>query len=154
MTDREHPVRCRPAHHPHVIMPDHIHLFCGPGRIPMPSLRQWVEFWKSRVAAQFQKGKMDATEGVPPGGGMRIGGGPASVRAGSGTNPDGTVLVQPSGRKETKLWQRDFWDTQIRSRMHYDEKWSYVRMNPMRKGLVQVPDHWPFQGEVYPLAWR
>ena len=34
----------------YVIMPDHVHLFCSPGRIPMPGLRQWVEFWKSQIA--------------------------------------------------------------------------------------------------------
>ena len=166
----------------YVVMPDHVHLFCAPGRIPMPGLRQWVEFWKSRIARwvplvsgrpiYLSAGRADATEGVPPKGNAEwIYGGPASVRAGIG-NPDETELVPPEGRKpisldategvppeggepkKFKLWQRDFWDTQMRSREHYDEKWSYVRMNPVRQGLVQTPDDWPFHGEVFPLAWR
>ena len=39
-------------------------------------------------------------------------------------------------------------------RTHYDEKWSYVRMNPVRRGLAYASEEWPFQGEVFPLAWR
>ena len=81
-------------------------------------------------------------------------GGPTSVSALSGKNPDGVEAVPPGGRTIRKLWQRDFWDTQMRSPAHYDEKWAYVQMNPVRQGLVGVPDDWPFQGEVFPLAWR
>ena len=184
MNDREHPDRRRPAHHPpierfnepvivlatvctqnrkpalacdavhricrevwqaadfwhagrYVIMPDHIHLFCAPGRIPMPGMRQWVEFWKSQIARRCSD----------------VSGEPTTVAAISDKNPDDTEVVPP-GRKRFKLWQRDFWDTQMRFRAHYDEKWAYVRMNPVRQGLVGVPDEWPFQGEVFPLAWR
>ncbi|NCD23459.1 MAG: hypothetical protein EOL90_11050 [Spartobacteria bacterium] len=121
----------------YVIMPDHIHLFCAPGRIPMPSMRQWVEFWKSQIARHFPS----------------ILGGPTSVSAVSVSNPDGTEPVPPEGRETHKLWQRDYWDTQMRSRAHYDEKWVYVRINPVRQGLAGTPDEWPFQGEVFPLAW-
>jgi REP element-mobilizing transposase RayT len=52
-----------------------------------------------------------------------------------------------------KLWQRDFWDTQMRSREHYQEKLSYVRMNPVRKELVVRPEDWPYRGQVFPVAW-
>ncbi len=41
----------------------------------------------------------------------------------------------------------------MRDRKHYDEKLSYVRMNPVRKGLVQNPPDWPFQGEIHPIIW-
>ncbi len=163
----------------YVIMPDHIHLFCAPGRIPMPNLRQWVEFWKSQIARRVslisggptsasavpenpdgaeavppENRSLDGVEPVPPDGGMRIRGGSAFTRAGSGAKPDDTEVVPSGSRKPVKLWQRDFWDTQIRSRTHYDEKWSYVRMNPVRQGLAQIPDEWLFQGEVFPLVWR
>ncbi|MDD4341903.1 MAG: hypothetical protein PHO14_06680, partial [Kiritimatiellae bacterium] len=163
----------------YVLMPDHIHLFCAPGRIPMPNLRQWVAFWKSQVARRFSmmsggpissprrtsvtaipetpvsggptsvsalSGKTDGVEPVPPGGPNPDGVEPVPPE---GPNPDGVEPVPPGG----KLWQRDFWDTQMRSRTHYDEKWSYVQMNPVRKGLAQTPGDWPFQGEVFPLAW-
>ena len=67
---------------------------------------------------------------------------------------DGVEPVPPGTRKSFKLWQRDFWDTQMRAREHYDEKWSYVRMNPVRKGMAGAPEEWLYQGEIHPLAWR
>jgi putative transposase len=52
------------------------------------------------------------------------------------------------------IWQRDFWDRQIRRSESYDEKWEYVRNNPCRHGFVQRPEDWPFQGELNVLEWR
>lgn len=50
-------------------------------------------------------------------------------------------------------WQSDCWDTQVRSGTHYAEKWEYVRNNPMRAGLVNTPEDWPWQGEINVLRW-
>ena len=54
-------------------------------------------------------------------------------------------------RQEHPVWQLDFWDTQLRRATHYDEKWDYVRQNPVRAGLVTEPEEWPYQGELYEL---
>jgi putative transposase len=35
----------------------------------------------------------------------------------------------------------------------YSEKWNYVRMNPVRAGLVSHPDQWPYQGILNELPW-
>jgi putative transposase len=51
------------------------------------------------------------------------------------------------------LWQRDCWDTQLRSHESYSEKWEYVRNNPVRAGLVAATDDWPYQGTVHHLPW-
>ena len=51
------------------------------------------------------------------------------------------------------LWQRDFWDTQLRSATSYGEKLDYVRWNPVRRGLVKHPDAWPYLGEMNDLPW-
>jgi putative transposase len=51
------------------------------------------------------------------------------------------------------FWQRSFWDTQMRNAEHYAEKLSYVRMNPVRKGLVAKAECWPYQGRVFELRW-
>jgi putative transposase len=40
----------------YVIMPDHLHLFCGPATNPPESLRLWVAFWK-RLAALAAGGR-------------------------------------------------------------------------------------------------
>jgi len=50
-------------------------------------------------------------------------------------------------------WLRDVWDTQMRSRRHYDEKWAYVQMNPVRAGLRSRADEWPYRGSVWPDEW-
>ncbi len=54
---------------------------------------------------------------------------------------------------EHPIWQLDFWDTQLRSVRHYGEKWTYVRENPVRAGLVRTSDEWPWQGECHELRW-
>src|SRR2546427_11125825 len=54
---------------------------------------------------------------------------------------------------EQPIWQRDFWDTQLRRSENYDSKWQYVLDNPVRAALVQHADEWPFQGELNLLPW-
>ena len=53
----------------------------------------------------------------------------------------------------TDAWQRDYWDTRLRREEHYADKWEYVRQNPVRRGLVQRPEDWPFQGTLNVLRW-
>jgi REP element-mobilizing transposase RayT len=54
---------------------------------------------------------------------------------------------------EQPIWQRDFWDTQLRRNESYEEKWEYMRMNPVRRALVNNPDDWPFAGRIHDLSW-
>jgi putative transposase len=48
-------------------------------------------------------------------------------------------------------WQEGFFDHLIRHGESYAEKWEYVRLNPVRVGLVQDPEVWPWQGEIVRL---
>jgi len=48
-------------------------------------------------------------------------------------------------------WQKGFFDHILRSDNSYNDKWEYVRQNPIRAGLVTRPEDWEFQGEIYPL---
>ena len=63
------------------------------------------------------------------------------------------------GLVSAQLWPHEWkwlpgcWDTQMRSEAHYREKMSYVRLNPVRKGLVLEPDDWPYQGTVSTIRW-
>ncbi|MDP2990311.1 MAG: hypothetical protein Q8O57_07080 [Kiritimatiellota bacterium] len=41
-------------------------------------------------------------------------------------------------------WQSDFFEHRLRNDKEYEEKAHYVRMNPVRKGLVQTTEEWPF----------
>jgi len=51
----------------------------------------------------------------------------------------------------TPVWQEEFFDHVLRSFESYDQKWNYVRDNPVRAGLVTHADDWPWQGEVEEL---
>jgi putative transposase len=60
----------------------------------------------------------------------------ASVRVGGG------ILV----------WQRDFWDTTIRTQAMFADKITYIKNNPIRRGLAQSETGWLFQGEMHRIA--
>lgn len=54
---------------------------------------------------------------------------------------------------DTGAWQRSSWHHRLRVSESYSEKWDYVRANPMRAGLVESSDAWPYQGEISELRW-
>ena len=41
----------------------------------------------------------------------------------------------------------------LRNRIEYEEKLTYVHENPLRKQLVSRPDDWPYQGRTHDLWW-
>ncbi len=45
-------------------------------------------------------------------------------------------------------WQPGFFDHLVRNSESYGDKWEYVRDNPMRRGLVEKVEDWPYQGEI------
>jgi putative transposase len=57
------------------------------------------------------------------------------------------------GNGADQVWQRHHWDRQRRRGQSYDEKWEYVRNNPVRHGYVNDPDDWSYQGELCELRW-
>jgi hypothetical protein len=44
--------------------------------------------------------------------------------------------------------RRGFFDHLLRSDESYAEKWNYVRENPVRAGLAQSGEDWPYAGEI------
>lgn len=61
------------------------------------------------------------------------------------------LTTQASG---AKLWQKNFWDTQLRRHENYAAKWEYVSQNPVRAGLVARAEDWEYRGELNLLLWR
>jgi putative transposase len=51
-------------------------------------------------------------------------------------------------------WQKTFFDHVLRSASSYSEKWSYVRENPVRAGLVRKTEEWPFMCEVFRVEYH
>ena len=41
-------------------------------------------------------------------------------------------------------WQADFFDHRLRNTESYVEKAHYIRMNPVRAGLIDTPEQWPY----------
>jgi putative transposase len=64
-----------------------------------------------------------------------------------------TVARSWPNRDEVPIWQRHFWDTQLRQSESYYLKWDYVCENPVRAGLATRSDEWPYQGELNVLRW-
>ena len=50
-------------------------------------------------------------------------------------------------------WQEGFFDHVLRSAESYAQKWEYVRMNPVRAGLCEKPEQWPYQGEIVRISF-
>ena len=57
-------------------------------------------------------------------------------------------------RNQTPIWQRDYWDRQLRRHESYADKWNYVVNNPVRHGYVAHAEDWRFQGELNILSWH
>ncbi|NLO73108.1 MAG: transposase [candidate division WS1 bacterium] len=49
---------------------------------------------------------------------------------------------------EGRLWQHEFHDHLLRSAESYGQKWHYVLLNPVRRGLCSQPEEWPYQGQI------
>jgi len=58
------------------------------------------------------------------------------------------------GRRRRVALADGLLDSQLRRRENYEAKWDYVCNNPVRAGLVQDGNRWPFQGEMNELRWR
>jgi putative transposase len=56
--------------------------------------------------------------------------------------------VALSRSKLCGFWQPGAFDHLLRSTESYQQKWEYVWQNPVRAGLVQRPEDWPYQGEI------
>ena len=58
------------------------------------------------------------------------------------------VVVRTWKAYQTKslaiVWQAGFFDHRLRSNESEEEKTNYVRMNPVRAGLVMKPEEWPY----------
>ena len=64
------------------------------------------------------------------------------------------VLKQKTSRKlkekgELRFWQRRYYDFTIHSEFKNVEKLRYMHRNPVRRGLVERPEEWPWSSFVH-----
>jgi len=53
-----------------------------------------------------------------------------------------------TGRQELWRWQTGFFDHVLRNDESESEKWNYVLMNPVRAGLAERPEDWPYGSQI------
>jgi putative transposase len=61
---------------------------------------------------------------------------------------------------EQAIWQRRFWEHQIRNEADFSQHVDYIHYNPVKHGLVPAPKDWPYssfqryvKAGVYPVDW-
>lgn len=73
---------------------------------------------------------------------------------------DDWMTASKRKRKESTLWQRRFWEHQIRDEQDYERHLDYIHFNPVNHGLVESVVDWPYStfhrfvtNEVYQENW-
>jgi putative transposase len=62
------------------------------------------------------------------------------------------IYTQPNGKMTRQFWQRGGgYDRNLRSIPDVHEKIQYIHANPVRRGLVEKPEDWPWSSY---RAWR
>ena len=62
-----------------------------------------------------------------------------------------SLRLKALSQTEAYYWQPGFFDHILRHAENYREKWEYVAQNPVRAGLVEQAEDWPYQGEIVRL---
>ena len=62
--------------------------------------------------------------------------------------------------RESTIWQRRFWEHQIRNDADFERHFHYIHYNPVKHGLVERVRDWPYstfhifvQEGLYPADW-
>ncbi len=125
----------------YVVMPDHVHFFCAPERDAKP-LSDFIGAWKRWTSRRINKL-------LGPGTASPATTGRASPATRGTAGTAGAASPATTARRGSlRLWQPEFFDHLIRSDESYDQKWDYVRNNPVRAGLAGQAEDWRFAGEL------
>ena len=72
----------------------------------------------------------------------------------------GRVSISRERKGEQAVWQRRFWEHQIRDERDFVRHVEYIHYNPVKHGLVKAPREWPYssfhryvQKGIYDAAW-
>lgn len=140
-------------------MPDHLHLIAHQGHDAI-RLGQWIKAVKAVVGGLMPKQERPVGAPALQGNGSiedaaaagRIAppdsaGQPSLSRVGprSGSSPPHELARIPHDWR----WQEGYHDHKFRTPESEARKWEYVCLNPVRYGLAQHPEDWPFGGEIF-----
>ena len=69
-------------------------------------------------------------------------------------------LASRRHKGEKAIWQRRFWEHQIRDEADWQQHIDYIHYNPVKHGLVNQPGDWPYSSfhryvaqHIYPADW-
>jgi putative transposase len=72
----------------------------------------------------------------------------------------GQVSASRQRKQEKAVWQRRFWEHQIRDEDDYLQHVEYIHYNPVKHGLVNAPIDWEYssfqryvEADLYPADW-
>ena len=140
-----------------VLMPDHLHLIAHMGHNAVP-LGQWIKALKAVVGGLKPREEPGAESGdsaykakpVTHAGRVPSHGVPTPRPDDVGRLPSTGALPHEFTRIKRKWrWQNGFHDHKFRTPESEARKWEYICLNPVRCGLVQRPEEWPFGGEIF-----
>jgi putative transposase len=70
------------------------------------------------------------------------------------------LTASKRSHRESTIWQRRYWEHQIRDDRDFARHMDYVHYNPVKHGLCECVERWPFSTflryvakGVYPLDW-
>jgi REP element-mobilizing transposase RayT len=132
-----------------VVMPDHIHLIAHQGH-DVVRLGQWIKALKAVVGGlkprEDRPVRAPGLQGITPYTTRHadVGRVPSHGVPSTGAHPHEFTRIKRAWR-----WQDGFHDHKFRTPESESRKWEYVCLNPVRAGLVQRPEEWPFGGEIF-----
>jgi len=116
-----------------VVLPDHLHCVW---RLPANDA-DFSTRWGA-IKARFTRSVRD---------GCRVGFNPTAAKeAGHAVGWNPTLHRSPSKvrKGDSGIWQRRFWEHHIRDRADWEAHVKYCWTNPVKHGLVERPEDWPF----------
>ncbi|MEZ5730731.1 MAG: transposase [Paracoccaceae bacterium] len=120
-----------------VVLPDHMHcVWTLPERDADFSVR--MAAIKARFSRDIRRSGFTPT--LPP----RNGYGANAGRVRRGGAYEERVGVNPDLRGEAPIWQKRFWEHHIRDEADYQAHVRYCWINPVKHGLVERPEDWPY----------
>jgi putative transposase len=113
--------------HGYVIMPEHFHLLMTEPELGDPSVVMKV--LKERFTRKLRTKR--GTEGAPLIASFAMSGRP---------HPDATSGIPHP--EPAPIWQKRFYDFNVRTEQMQIEKLRYIHRNPVKRGLVDCPEQW------------
>jgi len=140
-----------------VVMPNHVHVLFQPihGWTVAKIVASWKKFTARRIcdfrrAKQANNGNADRNADLPIGksneSDKSANAAIADLQIGKNHQANREIGVPGPGktRAAAPVWHREYWDRFIRNERHFQQVVEYIHQNPVKAGLVERPEQWPW----------